>query len=221
MPGGPAFTAHGIRGGSAVFRLFRGQGGAAWRGNGRSGVSLFPFTDFCRGFIGARSGGPVNGNGPFVRLFFGASGVCGAEYAEVCGTPAADGGIAVCFGFPGAFSAASGVRPGNVESASSRLTAVTAEWQTGHSTRLPTQAALTAKELPQIWQRQGTASCSSVSGLGFSSCLAVTEAVQMGHFTWRPRKDAFTAKRLPHDGHVQATVSWEWGRHGGEKVTGG
>ena len=121
-----------------------------------------------------------------VRLsvfFFGASGVCGAEYAEVCGTPAANGGIAVCFGFPGAFSAASGVRPGNVESASSRLTAVTAEWQTGHSTRLPTQAALTAKELPQIWQRQGTASCSSVSGLGFSSCLAVTEAVQMGHFT--------------------------------------
>lgn len=40
MPGGPAFTAHGIRGGSAVFRLFRGQGGAAWRGNGRSGVSF-------------------------------------------------------------------------------------------------------------------------------------------------------------------------------------
>ena len=138
-----------------------------------------------------------------VRLsvfFFGASGVCGAEYAEVCGTPAANGGIAVCFGFPGAFSAASGVRPGNVESASSRLTAVTAEWQTGHSTRLPTQAALTAKELPQIWQRQGTASCSSVSGLGFSSCLAVTEAVQMGHFTWRPRKDASTPCRRSSTG---------------------
>ena len=66
-----------------------------------------------------------------VRLsvfFFGASGVCGAEYAEVCGTPAADGGIAGCFGFPGAFSATSGVRPGNVESASSCLTAVTAEF---------------------------------------------------------------------------------------------
>lgn len=207
MPGGPAFTAHGIRGGSAVFRLFRGQGGAAWRGNGRSGVSLFPFTDFCRGFIGARSGGPVNGNGPFVRLFL---------WCERCMRSGVRGSVrntggkwrnSRVFRISGRFLCSFRRPAGNVESASSRLTAVTAEWQTGHSTRLPTQAALTAKELPQIWQRQGTASCSSVSGLGFSSCLAVTEAVQMGHFTWRPRKDAFTAKRLPHDGHVQATVS--------------
>ena len=130
---------------------------------------------------------------------------------EVCGTPAADGGIAVCFGFPGAFSAASGVRPGNVESASSRLTAVTAEWQTGIH---PALRRRPDQQVPQMASR--TASCSSVSGLGFSSCLAVTEAVQMGHFTWRPRKRAPSRRRGCRMTGMCGLPCPGWGRHGGK-----
>ena len=139
--------------------------------------------------------------------------------APPCRTEAAGSGVPS--GISGAFSGASGIRSGAVAGSSSCRVAVTVEWQTGHFTLFPMQEGLTAKELLHTLQRQGTAACSSVSSLTFSSCRAVTGAAQMGHCTWLPRKDVFTAKGFPHDGHVQATVSWEGEGMEEKGVTGG